>query len=68
MSKKDGRPNTARNGGVEGRGGYRPNTSWEKGQSGNPKGAPRRGLSWTEAVAEYAERPTPRQLQKYGRT
>lgn len=32
-----------------GRGGKR-STSWKKGESGNPKGAPKRGESWAEII------------------
>ena len=32
----------------------RPQT-WKKGHSGNPKGAPKRGESWTEIINRYGE-------------
>ena len=32
-----------------------PPTAWKPGQSGNPKGAPKRGQSWTELIKEYGE-------------
>lgn len=33
-----------------------PKTAWKKGQpSPNPKGAPKRGQSWTELIKEYGE-------------
>jgi hypothetical protein len=30
-----------------------PKTAWKKGQSGNPKGAPKRGESWAELITKY---------------
>lgn len=32
-----------------------PPTAWKPGQSGNPKGAPKRGQSWTELIKEFGE-------------
>lgn len=32
-----------------------PKTAWKKGQSGNPKGAPKRGQSWAEVIQEIGE-------------
>src|SRR3990172_5876691 len=36
------------------RGGKR-STSWKPGQSGNPKGSPKRGESWAEIIKRYGE-------------
>lgn len=32
-----------------------PSTAWKKGQSGNPAGAPKRGMSWREIIDEVGE-------------
>lgn len=40
------------------RGGKR-RTSWKPGQSGNPKGAPRKGLSWKELILAVGEEQFP---------
>ena len=34
-------------------------TSWKKGQSGNPAGAPKRGQSWKEIIAEIGDMTGP---------
>lgn len=32
-----------------------PKTAWKPGQSGNPKGAPKRGLDWRSLIKEYGD-------------
>ena len=39
-------------------------TSFKPGQTGNPKGAPKRGTSWTEVI-KWTDDSTPGQLVKY---
>jgi len=36
-----------------------PPHAWKKGQSGNPKGAPKRGFSWAELIKEYGDMTAP---------
>lgn len=36
-----------------------PSTAWKPGQSGNPKGAPKRGESWQEIIKRYGELTPP---------
>lgn len=38
-----------------------PRTAWKAGQSGNPKGAPKRGESWAETIKQVCEM-TPKEL------
>lgn len=38
-----------------GKRGGKTKTSWKPGQSGNPKGAPKRGQSWAEIIKEVGE-------------
>lgn len=35
--------------------GKTPKTAWKKGQSGNPKGAPKRGESWAEIIKRIGD-------------
>ena len=42
MSNQESKPSTKRGG--------KRSTSWKKGQSGNPSGAPKRGESWAEII------------------
>ncbi len=39
--------------------------SWQPGQSGNPKGAPRRGESWREMVKSVGDRTLAEALERY---
>ena len=41
-----------------------PPTAWKKGQSGNPKGAPRRGMSWAELIKDVGELTPPEAAAK----
>lgn len=41
------------------RSGGRRSTSWKPGQSGNPNGAPRKGLSWKELIAFVGDEELP---------
>lgn len=43
-----------------------PKTAWKKGESGNPKGAPKRGQSWREIIQEIGEM-TPDEARKISR-
>lgn len=42
-------------------------TSWKPGQSGNPKGAPKRGESWAELIKLYGEM-TPEEIAEKAKT
>ena len=53
-------------GGNRGRSGYGPNAgSWPPGQSGNPKGAPRRGESWREVIREVGDKTIDEAIAHY---
>lgn len=40
---------------ITGKRGGKTKTSWKEGESGNPKGAPKRGESWTEIIKFYGD-------------
>lgn len=62
MTKPDNTPPT----GKKKRGG-RTRTSWKPGQSGNPKGAPKRGESWAELIKLYGDM-TPEEIAQKAKT
>ena len=43
-----------------------PATAWKKGQSGNPKGAPKRGESWAELIEKMGDFDGPTAAQYAG--
>lgn len=61
-----GGANGARQGKAGGRTGKGANAgSWKPGQSGNPKGAPRRGESWREMVKSVGDKTLAEALERY---